>query len=855
LLPKDGEGDEDRRGPFRRPFGYADLDFVPASPAQGPFLELLVHAPEHGLPVIRKLVDHAVLFHTGGRDFGDNAMTVVFRDGSKVVFPWYRTYGWSRDLGSGPAVLASALMALEAYSHGRIEAGEPIDKVIADVIGAPNPPAAYLLVIVDLLLSHWPKSSVAAIPFLACPELLCLDRQRVGADNIEVPDIFGLKELQKEPIGLSNIDSLKARPSRRSTLDQFLDFYAREEFSEQREILADLLRRAAFRLGPPNAQMDLGDAEFMVVHAQNRIDPKNWRKVMVETENGPAEDWEYVSPQAESDHLKPLQDESHERQANGRMQAAIRIALNNPARSSQAFGAAAVKWAQEVVSKPSENETDKWMREEAIVTAAAIAARDGGADLITTHGKWIRETFDRAFSGKNDPVHRTRAGLQFNPIAIAFVGMVLLLRNRFAMEDVPILLEAAGDDNPAAAQGFVYVAAALASIDERLPRAVLRCAFAACIKPHREWGLSEKDYAARGEARRREVGPAIEAELAWLKGQRDEPGWPPFKRHPAHPRHGFTFGKGRRERREEDTRPEFYTDHQAAALWLGQAASIFDVAKRPWLRDIVRAYSGWTSVANGSELEEGEDADRTPNEWNYAYFNLLAHCLPGLTTEQIDRVALTPILALPAEAFLDVMTLFLRSVDAVYFSDLGLQEAQAVHIRNALAQRLMKTRDWEWQRRERSTSISTRLGPAIAVLLFNEFNSFQPARCYLLEKGIDRLGPFLPVLAEVMEKGPFLFVATALLNLLEVSPRPEHLPLIVAAGKLWFASDPDDREFWIENAVGRRLCSVIEAILLLDPKLFPSDQPARKDIDALLAILVHLGLPEAHCVEKALRSV
>src|ERR1017187_7538375 len=109
-----------------------------------------------------------------------------------------------------------------------------------------------------------------------------------------------------------------------------------------------------------------------------------------------------------------------------------------------------------------------WMREEAIVTAAAIASRDGGADLISTHGKWIRETFGRAFKGKNDPVHRTRAGLQFNPIAIAFVGTVLLLRNRFAMEDVHTLLDAAGDDNPAAAQGFVYVVAALAAIDSPL---------------------------------------------------------------------------------------------------------------------------------------------------------------------------------------------------------------------------------------------------------------------------------------------------------------------------------------------------------------------------------------------------
>jgi hypothetical protein len=232
---------------------------------------------------------------------------------------------------------------------------------------------------------------------------------------------------------------------------------------------------------------------------------------------------------------------------------------------------------------------------------------------------------------------------------------------------------------------------------------------------------------------------------------------------------------------------------------------------------------------------------------------LLAHCLPGLATEQIDEISLAPITGLPAESFLDVMTIFLRSVDTVYFSGLGLQEAQAVHIRTTLAQSLIKTRDWEWQRSERSTSISTRLGSAIGVLLFNELWHFQPAKCYVLEKGIDRLDPFLPVLKEVVESGPFLFVATTLLNLLEVTPRPAHLPLIVAEGKSWLASHPDDKEFWIDHAVGRRLCSVIEAILPLDPKLFGSDQAARKEIDALLGGLIRLAVPEAHRLEEALR--
>src|SRR5947208_15810598 len=97
-----------------------------------------------------------------------------------------------------------------------------------------------------------------------------------------------------------------------------------------------------------------------------------------------------------------------------------------------------------------------------MVTAAMIAARDGGPELIATYGDWIRETFKRAFQGEHDPVHRMREGLQYNPIAIAFVGTALLLRQRFEVADVRTVLEAAGDDNPAAAQGFYFVAGILA---------------------------------------------------------------------------------------------------------------------------------------------------------------------------------------------------------------------------------------------------------------------------------------------------------------------------------------------------------------------------------------------------------
>jgi hypothetical protein len=58
------------------PFGFLDHKFLPESPAQGPFLELLTHAPQHGLQLIRRLVDHAIAFHSDGKTYGANAITI-----------------------------------------------------------------------------------------------------------------------------------------------------------------------------------------------------------------------------------------------------------------------------------------------------------------------------------------------------------------------------------------------------------------------------------------------------------------------------------------------------------------------------------------------------------------------------------------------------------------------------------------------------------------------------------------------------------------------------------------------------------------------------------------------------------
>ena len=57
------------------------------------------------------------------------------------------------------------------------------------------------------------------------------------------------------------------------------------------------------------------------------------------------------------------------------------------------------------------------------------------------------------------------------------------------------------------------------------------------------------------------------------------------------------------------------------------------------------------------------------------------------------------------------------------------------------------------------------------------------------------------------------------------------------------------------QAVGRRVCSLFDAILKFAPKSFASDQPARKDVDEVLGKLVRLGIADAHGLEETLREL
>jgi hypothetical protein len=346
---------------------------------------------------------------------------------------------------------------------------------------------------------------------------------------------------------------------------------------------------------------------------------------------------------------------------------------------------------------------------------------------------------------------------------------------------------------------------------------------------------------------------ALEAELAWLVHEGPEPPWPTLPVEEPVPKRGPIIGRRRAIKLDEqpDEPPEERFNSKLGALWLQGTMLLIAPAERPWVFDLVRAYADWTWNANGAGLERTESISGPPRQWNDAYFDLLAHCLPGLSQEQIDALVLGPICALPDDSFLEVAPPFLRAVDDAYFNDHGLDASIAVYIRSTISQHLATTNSWQWLARQRDSSIGMHIAPLIATCFFNNYgHGLTPSKAYLLPKGIERVVIFLPALEPLVAGAPCHFIAEVILNLLEVAPSPEHLPCLVMAAGNWLLAHPDSKDFWIEHAFGQRVCGLLEiAWNAKADALSPSD-PIRKTVNGLLAALVQIGVAEAARLER-----
>jgi hypothetical protein len=274
-----------------------------------------------------------------------------------------------------------------------------------------------LLVAVDLIISHWPKSLDVAAAFLGCPELLCIDHTRQVHDRVEMPDFFGLGALRTEPRGSVTAADLKRRPSRRTTLDELIGNFTFLASPDQLATLRTLLATAAARLGEPAASAHLGNPEFMVRYALNLSNAANWQEVEVTLKDGSsATARKYLSPAAEQTHLQVLRDAATERESDFATRSALTLAVDDPARLLPEGRSAAVAWARRSATATataeveSDDDGERCMQEEAVVTAAMIVMRDGDDALRAKHEEWARSQLDKTLAALDDDPARQMRG-------------------------------------------------------------------------------------------------------------------------------------------------------------------------------------------------------------------------------------------------------------------------------------------------------------------------------------------------------------------------------------------------------------------------------------------------------------
>lgn len=831
---------------------YLDRELIPASPAQGPFYDLLVHAPTHGLELIRSLIDTVISFHADGEAPALNDAFVIELPEGPRRFPWTRTYGWSRS--SHFHSVTSALMALETWAHSRIERGDNVDMVLTELLGDADAPAAYLLVVIDVLLSHWPATRGAAVAYVSNPDLLATDRSRPIQEGFKYPDFFGLDALQREPPG-PKLETLKGRPSRRVSLDALLSRYALGEWSDLRLQARTLLTKAAQRLGPIQPDDDLGYPRLMAVHALNLLDSTNYREVVAERRDGSKVGaYEYVAPEQEARHFEAMQEAARERLDDASAVQLVGELVDNPEKSSPAHAEVLAAWARKPRdTRPPENSEKVSFLDRAFAGAALIAMRDGTPQLRDDNREWAESVFDHVLSEEPDAGLAMMDEMRFNPVATVFAGRVFATGSSPASETIRNLLQMAAG-NPGAAHGAVAAAEGISAWGEGFPRALLRIAFAACVHPWHPWDAPGEEKAATEEAQKARVQSAIESELQWLATGGTEPSWPEFPDNDGSSgrRRGIRIGRHQTEDGESrKQRPDTWIDLQSAALWLRSAWRSGTVEHCPWIFAIWSTYSPWTFKANGANQPEDEEASAPPREWNSIFFRLAANCLPGLNQEEVE-VAIAPFMVLPDKAFCLVAATFLRSLDGVFFNETCLAENVAVDIRARFAERLNRCSGWRRLRGTRSSGVEMDLGPAGAVLFFNDQNYFQPSTCYLSQNAAVRSTAFIPVLQQLAATAPSPFVAVVLLNWMEVSPRLEHLSMLLRFCMEALEAYQDSRAFWIDHGVGRRVCNWLQSILKDHHKTLTDDTKASSDLAHILASLVAVGVPEARSVEKLL---
>lgn len=824
-----------RHSSREKAFEYSDSDYLPPSPAQPPFLDLLNASPPIGLNLIRSLVAHAVEFREADNDDG---FTIEFAEGGRF-FPCADAYFWSRGLANDYCV-ASALMALEAWGQKRLDNGEDVQAVLADVLGPDGTSAAFLLIAVDLILSHLPKTMSQAVPFLSSPELLAQDRGRAGREAM------GSATIGVEPNGPVRLEDLCKRPSRGHLLEQLLPAF--RERTPEADTLRAAIAAAKLRLGDYDSHANFGDPAFMAAHAANLLDLDNY----IETDGG----LQFRFPEREAAHLERLQQRSAGHAAEVNIGARVSLAMDDLKWTSAEFAREAAEFAGRKLPDPEEAD---FLRSEAtsLASIAVLVSRDGDNALLDEFEDWVRAVATKILGEPIDRIGAMRDTLGYNRPALAITAILHLWLRKGLVADRNLLLELAARDDGGGAPAFTAALTKIVEKDARLVKAALRIAFQFSRYTHNKWEQTPAEAESARQVRDDRLARAVAAEIAWLEGGA-EPEWPEFVPERLSVRRPFRIGRTApavekpkveiEEMEEADNFPEF-TDSQMAAAWLSVVRAHPHSELESWLPAVVKNYAQWTANANGLGLDANTELDQPPTEWNQQYYQLVARLMMEGPNSSFEE-AMSLLNGLPDTSFARTADIVLFASDVWYFNNPKHSAERPVMVREQIGQRLADCEFWKRKRRPGNLSISHESGPLLANFFMNTHNPFARTTSYLVPLIFDRIDPLLELLSRYVGGGPTAIVAHFTMNTMSVQPRARHLEFILAATEVWLERCPGDAGVWLELGLGRRIVHWLDIAAQEDDTILTSTHQHRERIDRIVGILTELGVAEAHDFEQ-----
>ncbi len=846
------------------PFNALDHHFVTASPGQGPFFELLDHAPSDGLRLVRAVVEHATNWV---RDRYAEArqpfprVTVRFQGGPKSFDGDGQIYFWTRNPVPS-SITTSALMALEAWAHREVERGRPFEEVLQDVFGPDGSSIAFVAVAVDVVLSHWRAARDFAWPILATPEILQLDDARSVRDLSGVYRSRDYLDREGSAWRVKRAD-LEARLSRRSSLSNNIGDYVFCEQPGPLEALRSALEQARdeIRQKPREGKDPIHGLHATAERAVRMTDPAHWRRVKIPMSDGSeAEGYQFEPAPEEMEFRNAARSDSSGKLRQLGMRSEIQSALLDSSKSTGKIVMEAIAWArsQPYEAQPEadaeEHDFDKAWNRRARIMAAALAARDYNEADRAEVLAWAVAVLNAAGAEKTKEYLGPQ--IEYNTPAIAGLGLAALYLRDGDMPARNALLCLASSEHPAVVNALGRDMVGLARFDARLPRSLVRVGMASAI--HSRRGETESKRAADRATYKLRVEAAIAAEIDWLNGKRDEPAWSELPVWASRPRRGIRLGAGWPEDDEEaqaPPEPDSYVDQRALGDWIVCLVALTVGGLPAWVVDLSARLMKWTDQANGPHGEDDRESDSRPTTWNGQFFYFLGFLAVAIPHADLVATFLEPIASFKDEAFHDAMSSFLRGFDmAMQATDTEKPESP-VAVRELLAARIRM--GWNYRRlgREKSFTSETHAGDALNAMFYHPPRFASVNRPYI-PTGWKNLRQTMPTLTALVVDAPASgYLADRFLGLIESSHDSAFLPSVAQVARAWGSAYGADSNFWSERNIGGRVCDWLEQTLTADPAAPPAVAAVAEGLMRCLDVMVRSGVAQAQVIEEKIGAI